>query len=128
MSNPFPNATRIRKTTHALCNYAYAVSLRGAAKIYRFLRSPDYAYSRPIDIALKDLIQMNYISSYSVYPPLAGQTTAEMIDIKSGVDLQRRVLYEDQLVDSTLERISLYYAASKGPGPVEAEWEEYEPY
>lgn len=75
---------------------------------------------------------MHHVKSYSVYPPLAVQTKAEMNDVMnggSGRDLEDLILKGDHLVDSTLERVSLVYAGMKGPSvPYEIEWEEYEPY
>src|SRR3984885_12698834 len=54
-SPSIPGASFIRPTRHTLCLHGYAVSLRGAHKILRYFRSPDYAYSRPVDHAMKDL-------------------------------------------------------------------------
>ncbi|KAJ4489888.1 hypothetical protein J3R30DRAFT_3693315 [Lentinula aciculospora] len=103
-----PKATYLRKTRHTLCLHAYAVSLRGAHKIARFLRSPDFAYSRPIDHLIKDLVQMHYLESYTFVPALVVQTKEEESQIRAG---QMNSAWKDMsgewLVDSTRERISM---------------------
>ncbi|KAJ3828036.1 hypothetical protein F5880DRAFT_1503434 [Lentinula raphanica] len=103
-----PKATYLRKTRHTLCLHAYAVSLRGAYKLARFLRSPDFAYSRPIDHLIKDLIQMHYLESYTFVPALVVQTKEEESQIRVG---QTNSAWKDMsgewLVDSTRERIAM---------------------
>ncbi|KAJ4489889.1 hypothetical protein J3R30DRAFT_3399373 [Lentinula aciculospora] len=104
-----PKATYLRQTRHTLCSHAYAVSLRGAYKIARFLRSPDFAYSRPIDHLFKDLIQMHYLESYTFVPALVVQSKEEESQIRPG---QTNSAWKDMsgewLVDSTRERIAMY--------------------
>ncbi|KAJ4489886.1 hypothetical protein J3R30DRAFT_3214308, partial [Lentinula aciculospora] len=101
-----PKATYLRRTQHALCLHAHAISLRGAYKLARFLRSPDYAYSRPVDHLIKDLVQMHYLESYTFVPALVVQTKEEESQIKVG---QMNSAWKDMsgewLVDSTKERI-----------------------
>ncbi|KAJ3981632.1 hypothetical protein F5890DRAFT_1417285 [Lentinula detonsa] len=103
-----PKATYLRKTRHTLCLHAYAVSLRGAYKLARFLRSPDFAYSRPIDHLIKDLVQMHYLESYTFVPALVLQTKEEESQIRVG---QTNSAWKDMsgewLVDSTRERIAM---------------------
>jgi hypothetical protein len=159
-SDPLPSSFRLRPTVHTLCTHAYALSQRGASKLIRFLRSPDYAYTRPIDQALKDLVQMKKIESYSVLPVLAVATTAEMRDLErvgvkeivpgggkggkgegkgvkglvvEGLREKVKKVEENELVDSTLERVAIWMAERRPGGfaaevEIEAEWEEYEPY
>ncbi|KAJ3711243.1 hypothetical protein DFJ43DRAFT_1008990 [Lentinula guzmanii] len=103
-----PKATYLRKTQHALCLHAHAISLRGAYKLARFLRSPDYAYSRPIDHMIKDLVQMHYLESYTFVPALVVQTKEEESQIKVGeMNSAWKDLSGEWLVDSTKERISM---------------------
>lgn len=99
-------APMLRRSHHTLCNHAYAVSLSGATKILRYFRSPDYAYSRPVDHAYKDLVQMHRLKSFSVYPAVSIQTKAGISDIVGGIELVWKK--KEGLVDSTLERIELY--------------------
>jgi hypothetical protein len=101
-----PDAPMLRKTYHTLCNHAYAISLKGATKILRYFRSPDYAFSRPIDHGYKDLIQMHMLKSFSVYPAVAVQTKAGISDIVGGIETVWKA--KEGLVDSTLERIELF--------------------
>jgi len=109
--NPMlPGAALIHPTKHALCTHGYAISQRGAVKLLRFLRSPDYAYSRPIDHAIKDLWRMALIKSYSVYPPVVIQTKNDVSDITGAVEKQWSV--HEALVDSTLERLEMLQAAA----------------
>ncbi|KAJ3862556.1 hypothetical protein EV359DRAFT_44923 [Lentinula novae-zelandiae] len=103
-----PKATYLRKTRHTLCNHGYAVSLRGAHKLTRFLRSPDFAYSRPVDHLIKDLIQMHYLESYTFVPALVVQTKEDESQIRMG---QTNSAWKDMsgewLLDSTRERIAM---------------------
>ncbi|KAJ3832788.1 hypothetical protein EV361DRAFT_932493 [Lentinula raphanica] len=103
-----PKASYVRKTEHTLCLHAHAISLRGAYKLARFLRSPDYAYSRPVDHMIKDLVQMNYLESYTFVPALVVQTKEDTSQIKVG-EMNRawKDLSGEWLVDSTLERIKM---------------------
>lgn len=101
-----PGAPMFRLTFHTLCNHAYAVSLAGATKILRYFRSPDYAFSRPVDHAYKDLIQMHFLKSISVYPAVAIQTKAGISDIVGGIETGWKS--KEGLVDSTLERVEMY--------------------
>ncbi|KZS95206.1 hypothetical protein SISNIDRAFT_452552 [Sistotremastrum niveocremeum HHB9708] len=105
-AGPFiPGAPTLRKSTNALCTHAYAMSLAGATRIYRHLRSSDYAYTRPVDHAIRELSLMGKIQSWSVYPPIVIQTKNDKSDIVGTMDIGWRI-YED-LADSTLERIEL---------------------
>jgi hypothetical protein len=96
----------LRLTHHCLCNHAYVISLSGAYRILRYFRSPDYAYSRPIDHLYKDLVQMHFIKSFSVYPPVSIQTKANVSDIVGIVETDWKK--KEGLVESTLERIASY--------------------
>lgn len=102
----------IHDTWHPLCTHAYAVSLRGASKILRYLRSPDFAYGAPIDEALKDLIQMHRIKSWSVYPPVVIQTKKDLSEIEGASDNNANWSPREGLVDSTLGRIALWQNAT----------------
>jgi GR25 family glycosyltransferase involved in LPS biosynthesis len=99
----------LHETFHTLCTHGYAVSLKGATKILRYLRSPDYALSKPIDHALKDLVQMHKIKSWSVFPPVVVQTKSDISDIVNGLDLAWKEKSHEALVDSTLDRIALIH-------------------
>jgi len=101
-----PGAPMLRKSFHTLCNHAYVVSLAGATKMLRYFRSPDYAYSRPVDHGYKDLIQMHKLVSVSVYPPVAVQTKTGLSDIVGTIETTWK--RKEGLVDSTLERVELY--------------------
>lgn len=48
--------------------------------------------------------------------------------LKEPSTVESKVLKGTNLVDSTLERIALFYASRRGNGPQEVEWEDYEPY
>ena len=102
----------LRKTFHTLCSHAYALSLRGATKVLRHFRSPDYAYSRPVDHGMNDLIQMHFLNSYSFYPPVAVQTKAGISDITNTIEADWKK--KEGLVDSTLERIEMYKNMTEG--------------
>lgn len=95
----------LHPTFHNLCNHAYVLSLRGALKSLRYFRSPDYAYSRPVDHGFKDLIQQHRLKSFSVYPAVSVQTKAGMSDIVNAIETGWKA--SEGLVDSTLERIEL---------------------
>jgi len=100
-----PGSALLRPTKHTLCTHGYAVSLRGATRLLRYLRSPDYAFSRPIDHAIKDLYQMHDIKSYSIYPPVVVQTKSDVSDITGTVETHWKV--KEALVDSTVERLAM---------------------
>lgn len=81
------------------------MSLAGATRIYRHLRSADYSYTRPVDHAIRELSLMGKIQSWSVYPPIVIQTKSVFSDIAQTMDLGWKA-FED-LSDSTLERVAL---------------------
>ncbi|EIW77938.1 hypothetical protein CONPUDRAFT_139047 [Coniophora puteana RWD-64-598 SS2] len=108
---PLPRAPRFRQTYHALCLHGYALSRKGARRLLTLLRSADYAYSRPVDHAVKDLVQMHMMQSYSAYPPLVVQRKEDRSDIVGAVpeDFAREwKAVEGDLADSTVERIRAY--------------------
>ncbi|KZT38753.1 hypothetical protein SISSUDRAFT_1046494 [Sistotremastrum suecicum HHB10207 ss-3] len=109
-SAPLPGSSKLRLMHHTLCTHAYAVSRRGAMQLIRHLRSPDIAYSRPIDHAMKDLAQMHRVKTLSVYPQVVIQTK----DGKSDIVGNRNNDWKEQLVDSTLERIRLLSNGTEG--------------
>lgn len=53
---PVAGYPRLRRSHHPLCNHGYIVSRRGARRLVSLLRSPSFAYSRPLDQAYQYLI------------------------------------------------------------------------
>lgn len=76
--------------------------------LYRFLRSPDYAYTRPIDHALRELqlFQASKIKSYSFSPPVAIQIKKGKSDIVGVAEVGWR--NREDLSDSTMERVAMF--------------------
>ncbi|EIW77992.1 hypothetical protein CONPUDRAFT_146067 [Coniophora puteana RWD-64-598 SS2] len=108
---PILGAPRFRKTYHALCLHGYALSRKGARKLLTMLRSADYAYSRPIDHGVKDLVQMHHLVGYSAYPPLIVQRKEDTSDIVGDLPADFAKSWkakEGDLADSTLERVRAY--------------------
>jgi len=102
-SPQLPEATNLRVLNIAMCTHGYAVSRRGAYQLLRHLRSPDMAYSRPVDMAMNTLSQIGRIKAFGVYPPIVIQTRKDRSDLTGDwVDS-----WKDVLVDSMLERIAL---------------------
>ncbi|KZS95203.1 hypothetical protein SISNIDRAFT_386389, partial [Sistotremastrum niveocremeum HHB9708] len=98
----------LRQSTYPLCTHAYVVNYRSARMLYRFLRSADYAYTRPIDHALRELqlIQSSKIKSYSFSPPVAIQIKKGKSDIVGVAEVGWR--NREDLSDSTMERVAMF--------------------
>lgn len=71
---PVDNATQAKRVVarahHPICTNAYAVSLKGAAKLL-YHTSRDISY--PIDIQMMSLIGGGQLKAFEVMPPLMGQ-------------------------------------------------------
>jgi len=91
------------------------ISLSGASKIIRFLRSTDYACSRPLDQLPNSHLRLHLIESYSIYLILAcWQTFAEMRDI-SVVLISPENSPWWLAAWIYIEKLGLYYASLCGP-------------
>jgi len=118
-NNPLQSAPRFRVTHHILCTHGYAVSRKGARKILKLLRSADYAYSKPIDHGLKDLVQQHLLKSYSAYPPLVVQRKEDISDIIGNATFNWSWNdVEGELVDSSVARIRAHEQKQKVRPPM----------
>lgn len=83
--------------------------------IYRFLRSPNFAYTRPIDNALRELQSINAakINSYSFAPPLAIRIKSERIEDDDTAGTRR-----GRLRDSAIERVRMYERIMEDGGEI----------
>jgi hypothetical protein len=107
-----------------MCTHAYALSKRSAAHFVRLMRSPLFAYSRPIgessrrnyvsrdqhhrpDHAFNWLVSTKQIEAFSVHPPPVIQSAVTHSDI-SGMGPG-----EYYLMDSALERASMWEGLKK---------------
>jgi len=93
----------LHPSSWAMCTHGYAVSKKSAARLVRFLRSPLFAYSRPIDHAFIMLNSDKHINSFSVYPPIVTQSSRTTSDIFGDMGPGN-----DPMVDSALERVRLW--------------------
>ncbi|KZP09602.1 hypothetical protein FIBSPDRAFT_938406 [Athelia psychrophila] len=91
----------LHRAQHTMCTHAYAVSKQGAARLVRLLRTPLFAYSRPIDHAYIHLNHHDIVKAFSIYPPIVVQSKTTLSDIGEGVGPEE----DFYLVDSALARV-----------------------
>jgi len=94
--------TYLYRASQPMCTHAYALSKKSAAHFVRLMRSPLFAYSRPIDHAFNWLVSTKQIEAFSVHPPPVIQSAVTHSDI-SGMGPG-----EYYLMDSALERASMW--------------------
>ncbi|KZT38747.1 hypothetical protein SISSUDRAFT_1033120 [Sistotremastrum suecicum HHB10207 ss-3] len=102
-NQPLPGSIALRPMYHTLCTHAYAVSSTGVRRLIRHARSPDLAYSRPVDHVIKDLTLQRRLKTFSVYPQIVIQTKESISDVVG----DRGIGWKEALLDSTLERIRM---------------------
>jgi len=73
--------TYLYHSQQPMCTHAYAVSKKSAAHYVRIMRSPLFAYSRPLDHAYIFLNERYHVNSFSVYPPVIVQSGTTQGDI-----------------------------------------------
>lgn len=105
-------------STFTMCTHGYAVSKKGAAALVRMLRTPLFAYSRPIgaslphplpkrahslcpDHAYAYLHGEGMLGQFSMYPAVVVQSKRTMSDIGDGTGPQEDFF----LMDSALARV-----------------------
>jgi len=99
---PLPGAFRSQQT---MCTHAYAVSKKSAAHLVRILRTPLFAYSRPMGLAYIWLSEQKHINQFRIYPPVVIQSGSTPGDISGDI-----VPGEFDLMDSALRRVKLWEA------------------
>ncbi|KAF7971859.1 hypothetical protein HWV62_19804 [Athelia sp. TMB] len=88
-------------STMTMCTHGYAVSKKGAAALVRMLRTPLFAYSRPIDHAYTHLKWNGMLNQFSMYPAVVVQSKTTMSDIGDGTGPDEDFF----LMDSALARV-----------------------
>ncbi|KAF9490281.1 hypothetical protein BDN71DRAFT_200392 [Pleurotus eryngii] len=78
------NQTRIHPSNAPKCTHAYALSKKGARRLWSHLSYSPFAYSRAIDQAFAWLIVSGRLQSYSIVPSLVVQRKIEGSDIVTG--------------------------------------------
>ncbi|KAL4265701.1 Glycosyltransferase family 25 protein [Pleurotus pulmonarius] len=75
---------RVHPSNAPKCTHAYALSKKGARRLWSHLSYPPFAYSRAIDQAFAWLIVSGRLQSYSIVPSLVVQRKIERSDIVTG--------------------------------------------
>ncbi|QRV90908.1 glycosyltransferase family 25 protein [Ceratobasidium sp. AG-Ba] len=101
---PVRGTPHLHPSTHVLCTHAYAVTRTGARRMIRYLRTPLFAFSRPIDHAFQHFNWHKILEVYSVEPPVVIQTKDTLSDIVSGTGGKQT----EWLADSAMERVAAY--------------------
>ncbi|KAG9127376.1 hypothetical protein FRC07_014540 [Ceratobasidium sp. 392] len=101
---PVRGTPHLHPSTHVLCTHAYAVSRTGARRMIRYLRTPLFAFSRPIDHAFQHFNWHKILNVYSVEPAVVIQTKDTLSDIVSGTGGEQ----DEWLADSAMERVAYY--------------------
>jgi len=91
------------KSNDPLCLHAYAVTKKSATRMVRLLRSPLYAYSKPLDHATRQFIGEERVHSFSVLPPIATQHRTTRSSIVGG-----NGPWTYPLADGALKRIQIW--------------------
>lgn len=78
------NQTRVHPSNAPKCTHAYALSKKGARRLWSHLSYYPFAYSRAIDQAFAWLIVSGRLQSYSIVPSLVVQRKIEGSDIVTG--------------------------------------------
>ncbi|KAJ7030014.1 hypothetical protein C8F04DRAFT_1264362 [Mycena alexandri] len=103
--NPLPSNPFLHPSTNPRCTNGYAVTRRGAQRLVRRLRTPAFAFSRPIDHAFAHIVELQRrppknakpgMHFFSVYPPVVVQQYTSRNDTQV-----------ERLEDSTRERMEL---------------------
>ncbi|KAF8761899.1 hypothetical protein RHS01_01025 [Rhizoctonia solani] len=100
---PVRGHPHLHPSKHVLCTHAYAVSRSGARKLVRYLRTPLFAFSRPIDHAVQHFNHHKILNIYSVEPAVVIQTKDTVSDIVDGTGGST-----EWLADSALQRVAYY--------------------
>ncbi|KAF8707596.1 hypothetical protein RHS03_04228, partial [Rhizoctonia solani] len=101
---PVRGHPHLHPSKHVLCTHAYAVSRSGARKLVRYLRTPLFAFSRPIDHAVQHFNHHKILNIYSVEPAVVIQTKDTVSDIVDGTGGSQT----EWLADSALQRVAYY--------------------
>ncbi|KAH8825169.1 hypothetical protein DL96DRAFT_1612141 [Flagelloscypha sp. PMI_526] len=96
---PLPGQPYLRHTGHVMCTHAYAIMPSAARKIVRYLRSPLFAFSRPIDHMFNAGL-MPGLTVLLIEPAIAIQMPKDMLPSSIGTGE-----FKQWLVDSVVERI-----------------------
>jgi len=86
--------------THVMCTHAYAITPSAARKLVRYLRSPLYAFSRPIDHVYNSI---HDFEKYSVEPPISIQVPKSLLGSDIGTTDNKETM--QYLVDGVFQRI-----------------------
>ncbi|KAH8802312.1 hypothetical protein DL96DRAFT_766666 [Flagelloscypha sp. PMI_526] len=97
--NPIPGTPYIRPMNLAMCAHAYAITPRAARRLVRFLRSPLFAFGRPIDANTNELFFG--INRFVVDPPVVVQMPKDMLPTNSGTSE-----FMQWLGDSVFQRVA----------------------
>ncbi|KAG9104423.1 hypothetical protein FRC06_002658 [Ceratobasidium sp. 370] len=101
---PVHGTPHLHPSTHVLCTHAYAVSRTGARRMIRYLRTPLFAFSRPIDHAFQHFNWHKILNVYSIEPAVVIQTKDTLSDIVSGTGGEQ----DEWLADSAMARVAYY--------------------
>ncbi|KAE9402229.1 hypothetical protein BT96DRAFT_563797 [Gymnopus androsaceus JB14] len=99
--NPIVNGMPyLHQPSHIMCTHAYAITPSAARKLVRYLRSPLFAFSRPIDHVFNFI---GDLEKYSIEPPVSIQVPKTLLGSDIGTaDNAERMQY---LVDGVFQRI-----------------------
>ncbi|CAE6521977.1 unnamed protein product [Rhizoctonia solani] len=98
---PVRGHPHLHPSKHVLCTHAYAISRAGAQRLVRYLRTPLFAFSRPIDHAIQHFNHHKILNIYSVEPAVVIQTKNTVSDIVDGTG----GVQTEWLADSALQRV-----------------------
>ncbi|KDN39557.1 hypothetical protein RSAG8_08713, partial [Rhizoctonia solani AG-8 WAC10335] len=101
---PVRGHPHLHPSKHVLCTHAYAISRSGARRLVRYLRTPLFAFSRPIDHAIQHFNHHKILNIYSVEPAVVIQTKDTVSDIVDGTGGAQT----EWLADSALQRVAYY--------------------
>ncbi|CAE6429323.1 unnamed protein product [Rhizoctonia solani] len=101
---PVRGHPHLHPSKHVLCTHAYAISRSGARRLVRYLRTPLFAFSRPIDHAVQHFNHHKILNIYSVEPAVVIQTKDTVSDIVDGTGGAQT----EWLADSALQRVAYY--------------------
>ncbi|KAH8833065.1 hypothetical protein DL96DRAFT_1523361 [Flagelloscypha sp. PMI_526] len=100
---PIPGTPHLRRPSSAMCTHAYAITPPAARRLVRYLRSPLFAFSRPIDHIHNIPQLIPGFGKFSVEPPIVVQLPKG--EMKSDVGTTEDETNRQWLVDSTVSRI-----------------------
>ncbi|KAJ1311656.1 hypothetical protein OPQ81_010131 [Rhizoctonia solani] len=101
---PVRGHPHLHPSKHVLCTHAYAISRSGARRLVRYLRTPLFAFSRPIDHAIQHFNHHKILNIYSVEPAVVIQTKDTVSDIVDGTGGAQT----EWLADSALQRVAYF--------------------